>query len=305
MHKHFRCLKFLITVSGAATAFGFWAAPLAAADWPAYLENIPGRRPVLLVFPTSGSAVRLPLPIDLPKDFRLIEYSSDGKTIYGQKLNSWDGITKIEFRPLRQGLIPGSAGFGTTASIVRDQASDKLLIAGLFKRQNTVECGIFELDPEARNVRRIFKGELPACGAAISPNGRRAARSTGNRLSIVDLDTGIVHPIGEGLRAPAWSPNGRWIAAIRGSSNARSVVLIDTGNMQRWRSLGRTNDSQAQWSPDSKCLLIAKPETLRCGPDLWSLEMVDVETGTRRDVRSARCRIFQNSAGWLDPKAVR
>lgn len=309
MGNSFQHLKGLLAAVGLAVLCGYWSVPRAVGgtmeDWPACLEHIPGRPPELLAFPTAGPAMRLPLPVDLPKDFRLIEYSPDGKAIYGQKLNSWEGIVKIEFDPVRQGLIPGSAGFGTVSSIVRDRVSDKLLAAGLFKSQGAVECGIFELDPRAGSVRRVFKGEFPNCGGAISPDGSRAARSAGNQLSIVDLDTGAVHPVGQGLHGATWSPDGRWIAAIRGSSNARTVVLIDTGNMRRRRNLGRTNDTQALWSPDSRSLLIARPEALRCGSDLWSLEIVNVETGARSDVRSAHCKIFQNSAGWLDPRAVR
>jgi hypothetical protein len=291
-----------------ASGFGIALPALSgpAVYWPAYFEHIPTKPPELLIFPPTGagSAVRVPLPTDLPKDFRLIEYSADGKLIYGQKLNSWDGITKIEFGPLRQSLIPGSNGFGTVSSIVTLEPSGRILLSGLFRSQGPIGCGIFELDPDARRVRRLFEGKFPHCGGAISPDGKHSVQFPGNHLSIVDLDTGAVHDVGDGLSGATWSPDGRWIAVVSGKLGASSVVLIDAHETGRRRNLGPSRDGQAQWSPDSRSLLVATPRPSQCGPDLWSLEIIDIETGTRREVRSAHCKIFQNSTGWLDHESV-
>ncbi len=293
-----------------AIASGFWIALPAvsgpAVYWPAYFQHIPTKPPELFVFPIAGAGplVRVPLPTDLPRDFRLIGYSADGKVIYGQKLNSSDGITKIEFRPLRHTLIPGSNGFGTVSDILTLEPSGRILLSGLFRSQNRVDCGIFELDPEVPSVRRLFEGKFPDCGGAISPDGKHSVEFPGNHLSIVDLDTGAVRDVGDGLSGATWSPDARWIAAVSHKQGATSLVLIDAYHTDRRRNLGRLNDSQAQWSPDAKSLLVANPRASQCGSDLWSLEVIDIETGTRREVQSARCRIFQNSTGWLNQELV-
>lgn len=82
-------------------------------------------------------------------------------------------------------------------------------------------------------------------------------------------------------------------------------MLIDSQNTKRRRNLGPTSDSQAEWSPDSRYLLIAKPQWLQCGPYLWSLQTIDVQTGKRTGLKSAHCKIYQNATGWLSRKILR
>jgi dipeptidyl aminopeptidase/acylaminoacyl peptidase len=308
MNSYSKGAKRLIICVGAMVTYGCWlglpAASVPAVYVPAYFEHIPTKLPKLILFLGAGAATAVPLPLDLPEQFRLIEYSSDGRALYGQEIDSWNGITKVEFTPSRRSLIAGSEGFGTVSSIV-SLNQGRLLISGLFKSHGTVDCGIFDFDTNARTARRLFKGSFPNCGGAISADGKRSIQFSANHLSIVDLDTGQVHPVGEGLSGATWSPDGRWIAAVRGTQSAASIALIDARQTELRRSLGPTEDSQAHWSPDSKYLLIAKPQPSQCGPDLWSLEIVDVETGKRREVKGAHCKIFQNSTGWLDKEVAR
>jgi hypothetical protein len=266
---------------------------------PAYFEHIPTKSPRLLVFPAVGEAMEVPLPANLPQGFRLIEFSPDGRVAYGQKLFAWDGITKIQFNPPRQELIRGSEGFGTVSSIVPLGLSGKMLLSGVFKSERGADCGIFELNPGAPRVHRLFEGKFPNCGGAISPDGKHSVQFPGNRLSIIDLDTGMIHEVAEGLSGATWSPDGRWIAAIADRADATTIILVNANDPTQRRKLGPSKDSQAQWSPDSRSLLIAKPNPSQCGPDLWGLEIIDIQTGTRRAVASARCKIFQNSTGWL------
>lgn len=198
---HSRSLKGLIVAVGVLTAFAVSTQPAVAGDpednWPAYIEHIPTRLPQLFVFPPAGPAVEVALPSSISKDFRLIEYSPDGEAIYGQKLNSWDGIVKIEFSPARESVVPGSAGFGAISSIVVDPSSGMILASGSFKRSEIFECGVYEINPRLANVRRLLKGTFPNCGGAIAPDGKHIAHFPGNHLSIIDLDTGAVHPIGD------------------------------------------------------------------------------------------------------------
>jgi len=275
----------------------------------AYFEHIPTKSPKLFLFPIVSRALPLlaTLPNGLASDFRLIEFSSDGQAIYGQTLHSWDGITKIEFKPARHGVLRGSVGIGTISSLVALQPSGRVRVSGVARVRNSVVCGVFEIDPNSAAFHQLYIGRFPDCGGAISPDGRRvlhSSRSEGNLLSILDVGTGTAQPIGPHLTAATWSPDGRWIAAIQGSSGATRVVLIDAMDISKRKDLGRTHDSQAQWSPDSKYLLVSKQDS-QCGPYLWSLETIDVRTGKRTEVRSSHCKIFQNATGWMNLEAVR
>ena len=199
--------------------------------------------------------------------------------------------------------MPGSDGFGMVSSIV--SISGKLILGGSFERHGPRQCGIFELDPPSGNVRTLMQGALGYCGGAISPDGKHAARAPENHLSIVDLDTGANHSIAGGFSRPTWSPDGRWIAAIHGKENSKSIVLIDPTDTRYRKNLGWTDDSEAIWSPDSKYLLVGKPQR-GCGAFLWSLEIIDVATGKRSEVKSAHCEIrVSNTTGWLDSEVVK
>jgi len=306
-------LVVLLTVS-AAVRLGCHAQSVKATSvsyYPAYFRHIPTKLPRLTLFPIASPEVSVPLPKGLPADFRLIAFGSDGAAIYGQANDSRsrDGITKIEFQPVRQVIIPGSVGLSTIWNLAVLKLSGIIFVSGWSKTLGTGECGTFEIDP-ANGTFNIWRvGIFPDCGGGggpISPDGKRVLRSPRSRenyLGMLDLATGIDQPIGAGMSGATWSPDGRWIAAIQRASGASSVVLVDATNTSHRRNLGRTDDSQAQWSPDSRYLLIAR-QGLQCGPELWSLEIIDVGTGKRIEVKSSHCKIFENGTGWLDPKVV-
>ena len=103
----------------------------------------------------------------------------------------------------------------------------------------------------------------------------------------------------------AWSPNGRWIAAIHDTGGREEIVLIDGSNTSRRRILASTEDGIFYWSPDSKYLLISRSELL-CGPFTMygSLQTVDIETGKRMRIASSHCRVLTNTTGWMDNQIV-
>lgn len=120
-----------------------------------------------------------------------MEFSEDGQAIYGQVLRSWDGITKIEFKPARISLVPGSLGIGTTGSLVELRPSEKILVSGFAKTQGTVECGVFEINANDETFRSVFVERLSDCGDAITPDGTRVLRSLrGGRESIESAGPG-------------------------------------------------------------------------------------------------------------------
>lgn len=261
-----------------------------------------GDRPLLTLFPIEGPQVTLPLPGGLPTDLRLIEFNQDGTAIYVQRNGEWDGIMKIEFKPPRLSIVGGSVGVGTVLSLVVLHKPERILISGVAKTRGEIECGVFEIDSDGE-FRQLLNGKFPDCGGYISPDGKRVLRllRAGNHLSVLDLDTGAVQAIGDGVSWADWSPDGRWIAAIL---DYRRVVLIDATDTSRRRNLGRAEDNQARWSPQSKYLLLARGELL-CGWELSSLETVDVMTGKRRQIKSSHCNILATTFGWMDSDAVR
>jgi WD40 repeat protein len=297
----------LPTMAVATVGFGYWEERLVGAEsasyFPTSLELIPTKVPQLILFPTAGPQVTVPLPAGLPADLRLIEFSPDGTAIYVQSLGGWDRITKIEFRPARQRIIRGSVGVGTILSLVVLHKPERILVSGVAKSRGKVECGVFEIDPDGGEFRQLLDGKFPDCGGFISPDGKRVLRlqKLGNQLSVLDLATGAVQAIGDGLSWADWSPDGQWIATVL---DYHRVVLIDATDTSRRRNLGRTEDNQVQWSPDSKYLLLAKSELL-CGGELSSLEALDVRTGKRSQIKSSHCNILATTFGWMDPEAVR
>lgn len=80
-------------------------------------------------------------------------------------------------------------------------------------------------------------------------------RQTPRSLQIMDLATHriteIVHS--QGLFSPAWSPDGRFIAAITLDQN--KLMLYDTQSMM-WKTLAGTSASYPVWSNDSKAIYV-------------------------------------------------
>src|SRR6185369_2169097 len=140
---------------------GCWELIAASASYsPAYFGTNPPR---LILFPLIGQEVDVPLPKELASDFVPVQVSSDGRAIYGESnyWQSWDGITKIEFSPPHQSIVSGSVGVGRFGSLVFLQPSDRILISGDAKKQNTLECGVFEIYPDSGRFQRRFVGKFP------------------------------------------------------------------------------------------------------------------------------------------------
>ena len=123
---------------------------------------------------------------------------------------------------------------------------------------------LVHVDPEGRErwITRGARVDHPT----PSPDGRTlvAVQSSGgtNRLVRVDLETGDIVGLTPFLpdvhwSFPAWSPDGRWIAASRWSPGAYyDVVLMDPGGqVVRRITNDRSVDQAPTWSPDGRWLL--------------------------------------------------
>jgi hypothetical protein len=274
------------------------------------------RRPVLSLFPIEGPALTVPLPAGLPESLTLNAFGPDGKAIYVQKADrSSDGIIKVEFKPARQSVVPGTVGLGTIWNLTVSQPSGRIYVSGLSKTRG--QCGTFEIDPDAGAFRILLVGAYPDCGGgggAISPDGKRVLSYRDTELSVIDLETGTVEAI-KGIagratqrhvtwpRTASWSPDGRWISTVFDNGG---IVLIETTDTSKRRNLGSSGGAPIIWSPDSRYLLLSRSES-RCDQYVYftSLESLDVETGRRRAIQSSRCEVGPGWVGWVDSEAVR
>jgi Tol biopolymer transport system component len=115
-----------------------------------------------------------------------------------------------------------------------------------------------------------------------------------HHLELIDLVSGVAKPFGEGLLMGAWSPDGRWLAALESDGRGRTI-LMDAHDYARRRIVG---SSDLEWSPDSRYLLGWKEHDL-CGPDFGTLQMIDIETGRATAIESSKCKVNQSTIGWL------
>lgn len=220
----------------------------------------------LVIYPFRGSPIEIEPPNGLNVNFILLGSSTDGEAVYGQSSypNRWAGIIKIEFNRARISIVPGSAGLGDVASLIESPQSGKIFVSARRPKDGGFECGVFEIDPRAGSLRPLRIGTYPDCGGPISPDGRREMNVARDVLSLRDLVTGSVEDLGKGFRTGAWSPDGRWIAAVTGDrGSSHGLLLIDANNTSRRRKLG-SGDSQPVWSPDSRWLLTMKVAARVC-----------------------------------------
>ncbi len=133
------------------------------------------------------------------------------------------------------------------------------------------------------------------CNVAFSPDGKQIAYVwTGETNDNFDIYVKLVG-VGEPLRlttnpardmSPAWSPDGRYLAFLRGTGDSKGYYLVPSlGGAERkltaaygWGLAGTMTQAVA-WSPDGKTLAfidkVAEGEP-------WSIYLLSVETGERR-----------------------
>ena len=259
-----------------------------------YYHSNGAAQSILTLFPLiSGKETDVALPLGLA-GLNLISFGPDGKSVYLQRPSSSSALVKVEFNPLRQSQVRGSAGLGDIYNLTVSPRSGALYVRA--------SLGAYEIDPDAGTHRPLRFAIGP-----ISPDGKHAVSIDGKHLSLVDLETGSTQPLGEG-RSGSWSPDGRWIA----TAGYGRIVLIDANNPSHRKKLGSSGvNNHLIWSPDSKHLLFVKQEQ-RCNflflfqvDDSESLEVVDVETGRRRAIPSGHCAVTSSAVGWVDATTVR
>jgi hypothetical protein len=266
---------------------------------PAYFERAEaGKAPALQLFILDGVTKSVTLPAGPLEIYNVVGFGPDGTVIYGQPLDprSQSGIAELDLNSGLARIVPGSKSLGTVWDLTVVRPTRKILVSGF-----TIpgECGTFEIDPHAGTLRTILAGPFPDCGGAggpISPDGKHILHSKGDQLSMLDLESGTIRPVGVGIRESEWSPDGRWLACNRSGN----VILIGADARLRPKNLGRYSGGPLVWSPDSKQLLVTKSQA-SCWTSLYgsSLEVIDVTSGQRNLVKASHCRISGGAFGWV------
>jgi len=256
--------------------------------------SVAGVSQSLEVFPFASKAFDTPLPFAIGP----FAYSPDGRALYAKVLRFGTcGLFRIEFSPTRATPIPGSETVGV-GSLAVTQRGDKLVIAG---GQRGAPCSIFEFVLASGAVRKLISAS--PCDPmkitthwghlSVAPDGNRATALRNHRLELIDFSKGTAAAIPGEFVLGTWSPDGKWLAAVKSGSD--TTFLLDSTTLRQRRVVGPT---LLVWSPDSRYLLADKRRTL-CGLYAATLEVVDVETGARTEIASSRCRVDRNTVGWV------
>jgi hypothetical protein len=218
-----------------------------------------------------------------------------------------DCLYKIQFSPMRTTAVSCLAGLDFQSATV-SAAEDKLVFSGRYGPVGNRTCGVFEVPLSGGEVRPIFIVECPLShqpweSLSLSPDGKRAVAiySKGlarpqpflpNSMVVIQLDSGRTKSLGAPFEKAAWSPDGRFIAAIAGGRGSRTQ-LFDASSLAKVKTLP---NSEAEWSPDSKYLLRVKP--CASGED-GTFEALSVDNGAAVPIKSSRCMVYNISTGWV------
>jgi WD40 repeat protein len=276
----------------------------------------------LTVFPLDGEMFSVHLPFPLGR----FAFSADGRVLYaeatgelpkerpGPRLKSSPAsprLVKIEFNPTRLSPVAGSMGLGVIHSVAVSRLQDKLVVSLGHPRLGEVGCGIFELSLHDGKVRKVLENSDCPPGLhnyltawlkiSLSPDGRNVVAIRKHRLELIDLTQATVRVLGDGFAKAAWSPDGKWIAALEFRAERWTTVLMDTSNFVMRRTLA---SSDVEWSPDSRYLL-GRQEDSPCENNLGTLEAIDVGNGKRITVDSSRCSVNEATTAWVSSRIGR
>ena len=138
-----------------------------------------------------------------------------------------------------------------------------MAVSAVRQRDGAQECGVFVLDVVRETAEHVVDNPGGECfdsvsvwkGLSLSPDGSRAVGTAGSKnLGVIDLKQHRIEKLWPGSAA-AWSPDGKWIAALTYALPAE-IQLIRASDLSTARTLGQTSVGRLQWSPDSRYLLL-------------------------------------------------
>jgi tricorn protease len=171
---------------------------------------------------------------------------------------------------------------------------------------------LYRLDLETGGVARIpieIGNDLPAtvphwedasdniAAVTVSPNGKRVVFEARGDLFSVPARDGATRNLTatQGVResAPAWSPDGRWIAYYSDASGEMELYVRaqdGAGEPRQLTSEGATWRFPSVWSPDSNKLAFGTSDRQLHVLDVASGEITIVDTGTQASIDTTRKR---------------
>jgi hypothetical protein len=130
----------------------------------------------------------------------------------------------------------------------------------------------------------------------------------------MNLVTGATRPLslpGEAFQTFAWSPDGKWLAAIYlvpsgpGQPGIRGrTILIDPNDPSNRRDLGGAGEMDVVWSPDSRFLLHTIWAANCPSATPLTFETIEVASGARSVLQNSRCKVASSMIGWIAVKGV-
>ena len=287
---------FVVTFQCIAQLFGGELSAFAPAFYdPGSVRDDP---PKLHVFPVDAPSFTLALPFQLGK----VAVNPDGKVLYAQRFfdptGPNTGLYKIELGPTLATRVAGSKALTSVYGIAA--SSTKIVVSAGYLTGNRVSrCGLYELIFSSRDVHQIVansdcKYSSSWSSISLSPDSRRIVAVRRHRLELIDTETSAVQSLGDGFYYAAWSPDGRWIAAL--GDKGDHTLLIDALTLTKRKTLP---PSEVIWSPDSHDILASRPRSL-CPSDFGTLELIDIESGKTSIIRSSTCQISMLVFGWIN-----
>ena len=135
--------------------------------------------------------------------------------------------------------------------------------------------GIFTMHTDGTGLVRLTGPPPEAVGASFSPDGRtlafaRISDSAPPEVWLADANgthlRPLLHDTGAGSSsAPAWSPDGRWIAFVTGAAEHPRIALVRPDGSDRHDLV---DGAEPSWSPDAKQIVFTRVDHL---PGLWAI----------------------------------
>ena len=273
---------------------------------PAFYDPGPGRAndPKLHVFPVDAQSFTIRLPFQLGN----FAVTTDGTTLYGQRFFDPQGhntrLYKIEFGPMRATRVMGSEGLTSVYGIAVSSA--KIVLSAEYTTNAGLvgECGLYELILSSGVVNKLLSNSdckyvSSWSSISLSPDSEKLVAVRKHRLELIDTEAKTVESLGDGFYSTAWSPDGRWIAAL--GDNGDHTVLIDASAPAKRKTLPR---SEVIWSPDSHSILVSRLHS-RCAPDFGTLHLMDIESDKASIIQSSDCEINHLVFGWMNLSALK
>jgi hypothetical protein len=271
--------------------------------YPAYCHPIvyPAPSCSLVIFREGKLQTSVELPIQ--PDF--FGYARGGTVLYALPLMKKPVcLYRIELNPVGATSLTCPPGLVGAVGLTVSATGDLLLVSGQFNEGGSTRCGVFEIRVPDGPTRQVLNAQdcgsyrkSPWISLSLSPDAAEAVAVRQDRLEMFRLANGTSEAVAEGIVKAAWSPDGRWIAAL--DVHGRTE-LIDPSNFKKQRTLA---GSEVQWSPDSRYLLRVKACFFPIASNgVGTVQALDVATGKSITIESSRCEVETNSTGWVNSK---